>query len=126
MIFAYILITLMIVLILGLNEFHLVTYIISIIMVLVAIRMAWSTQSKYTLVGIGLFLIGFLLARIFESILLVEHQKRLEVFYNTEQFKNIISKQYPKISASSVYNIFFIETNPNRGRIIENVVFDSS
>ena len=48
-----------------------------------------------------------------------EHRKKLEVFFNQQQFGNIDQGNQQKIAISnaSVYNIFFVETNPDRGKI---------
>ena len=120
MIVAYILTTLLIVLILGLNEFHLVFYVLLMILTVILLTRFGSNgnQTNYFLIGIGLFLTGFLLARIFESILMSEHRKKLEVFFNQQQFGNSVQGNQQKIAISnaSVYNIFFVETNPDRGK----------
>lgn len=116
--------------VLVLHDFQPVFYLIPAMMTIGLVRLAWD-QTNHVLSALALFLVGLACASFLASAVRTRQQRSLQLLYNYEQFKNISSLN-SKIEKQSlfppVFNIFFVETNMNRGKQIKLVktVFDSS
>lgn len=101
-----------------LHDFQPVFYLIPMVMIIGLLRLAWD-QATQVLSVLALFLIGFMCVSFLTSAVRTRQQRSLQLLYNYEQFKNI-TQLNPKIEKQSlfppVFNIFFVETNMNRGK----------
>lgn len=101
--------------IVALYELKPVFYLIPAFFVISLTRLAWD-QSFNVFSALFIFIVGFMLASYCIASFQTRQQRSLQLMYNYEQFKNITQRN-PKIERNSsfTYNMFFVETNPNRG-----------
>lgn len=118
---VYILLIYLTITFLILHEFEFIFYLIPVILIILLVKLTWE-QSNQTLSTLGLFVLGFLLFTFVLRALETKQQRELQLMYNYEQFKNL-NELNPKIENRTTglsYNMFFVETNPNRGKLASN------
>lgn len=103
--------------VLVLHDLAPVFYLIPATLVVVLMRLAWEQPSS-VLSALALFMVGFAVCTFCIGAVRTRQQRALQLMYNYEQFKNLTDAN-PKIHKQTrshvPYNIFFVETNPNRG-----------